>query len=108
MQKPPLQEQRMLSDNTVLRRAQDVTYQSLGENQDTVILSLDTGQLYTCNHTAEDFLSAVDGTRSFADIIELLAQQFDAPPTQIQEDMSSLAEQMIKEGLILPVQQTDA
>ena len=92
----------MLNEKTVLRRAQGVTYQSLGEDQDTVILSLDTGQLYTCNCTAEDFLSAVDGTRSFADIVELLAQQFDAPPTQIKEDMSSLAQQMIKEGLVLP------
>ena len=98
----------MLSKKTVLRRAQDVTYQSLGEDQDAVILSLDTGRLYTCHRTAEDFLSAVDGTRSFADIVELLAQQFYAPPTQIQEDMNSLAQQMIKEGLILPVQQTDA
>ena len=98
----------MLSEKTVLRRAEDVTYQSLGENQDTVILSLDSGQLYTCNHTAEDFLSAVDGVRNFADIIGLLAQRFDAPRRQIQEDMNSLAEQMIKESLILPVQQTDA
>ena len=98
----------MLNEHAILRRAEDVTYQSLGENQDTVILSLDTGQLYTCNLTAEDFLSAVDGTRSFADIVELLAQQFDAPRQQIQEDMKSLAEQMIKEGLILLVQQTDA
>ncbi len=98
----------MLTEKTVLRRAEDVTYQSLGEDQDTVILSLDSGQLYTCNHSAKDFLSAVDGIRSFADIIELLAQQFDAPRRQIQEDMNSLAEQMIKESLILPVQQTDA
>ena len=98
----------MLSDNTVLRRAQDVTYQSLGENQDTVILSLDTGQLYTCNLTAEDFLTAVDGTRTFSDIVELLARQFDASRGQIQEDMMSLAEQMVKEGLILPVKQTHA
>ena len=98
----------MLSEKTVLRRAEDVTYQSLGENQDTVVLSLDSGQLYTCNHSAEDFLSAVDGVRSFADIIGLLARQFDAPRRQIQEDMNSLAEQMIKERLILPVQQTDA
>ncbi len=98
----------MLSEQSVLRRAEGVTYQSLGENQDTVILSLDSGQLYTCNHTADDFLSAVDGVRNFADIIGLLARQFDAPRRQIQEDMKSLAEQMIKEGLTLPVQQTDA
>ena len=92
----------MLTEKTVLRRAQDVTFQSLGENQDTVILSLDTGQLYTCNHTAEDFLAAVDGNRSFVDIIELLARQFDAPRRQIEDDINALAEQMIKEGLILP------
>ena len=93
----------MLAEKTVLRRADDLTYQSLGENQDTVILSLDSGQLYTCNHTAEKFLSALDGSRSFADIIELLAQQFEVPREQLQADMKSLAEQMIREGLIVPV-----
>jgi len=93
----------MLAEQTVLRRADDLTYQSLGENQDTVILSLDSGQLYTCNHTAEEFLSALDGSRSFADIIELLAQQFEVPREQLQADMKSLAEQMIREGLIVPV-----
>ena len=31
----------MLSEQTILRPAEDVTYQSLGEEQDTVILSLD-------------------------------------------------------------------
>ena len=98
----------MLTEQTVLRRAEDLTYQSLGENQDTVILSLDSGQLYTCNRTAENFLSTVDGSRSFADVIALLAQQFDVPRQQIREDMHSLAEQMINEGLILPVRQTDA
>ena len=93
----------MLTEKIVLRRADDLTYQSLGENQDTVILSLNSGQLYTCNHTAEEFLSALDGSRSFADIIELLAQQFDTPREQLQADMKSLAEQMIREGLIVPV-----
>ena len=92
----------MLAEQTVLRRADDLTYQSLGENQDTVILSLDSGQLYTCNHTAEEFLSALDGSRSFAAIIELLAQQFEVPREQLQADMKSLAEQMIREGLIIP------
>ena len=94
----------MLTEQTVLRRAGDMTYQSLGEDQDAVILSLDTGQLYTCNHTAEEFLSAVDGSRSFADIVELLAEQFEVPREKLQADMQSLAEQMIGEGLIIPEQ----
>ena len=98
----------MLSDRTVFHRSEGVTYQSLGQDQDTVILALDTGQLYACNSTAEIFLSAVDGVQTFADIVEILAEQFDAPRDQIQQDMKALAQQMINEGLLSTRQKTDA
>ena len=44
-----------ITGQTILRLADDVTFQSLGDGQETVILSLETGTLYTCNETTETF-----------------------------------------------------
>jgi len=94
----------MLSEQTILRPAEDVTYQSLGAGQDTVILSLDSGQLYTCNQTAAEFLSAADGSRSFGQIVDLLTGQFEVSRAQLRGDLESLAEELIREHLLVPLQ----
>ena len=94
----------MLNEQTILRTAQDMTYQSLGQDQDTVILLLDSGQLYTCNQTAAEFLSAVDGSRSFGQILDLLTNQFDVSRAQLRADLESLAEELIRERLLTLVQ----
>ena len=47
----------MIAENARLRLADDVTFQSVAADQ-TVVLSLDSGQLYTCNETSAALLSA--------------------------------------------------
>jgi pyrroloquinoline quinone biosynthesis protein D len=84
-----------------LRLARDVTYQSLGEDEDTVVLALESGQLYTCNDTAQAFLDAVDGERTFEDIILELLDQFEVAPDRLRSDMVSLAEDLMREKLIV-------
>ncbi len=94
----------MINEHPILRPAEDVSYQSLGQGQDTVILSLDSGQLYTCNQTAAEFLSALDGSRSFGQILDLLTQQFEVSRAQLSADLQSLAHELIRERLLIPVQ----
>ena len=94
----------MIAEQSVLRQAEDLTYQSLGQGQDTVILSLSSGQLYTCNETAAQFLSAVDGSRTFAQIVQLLGEEFEVSLEQLRNDLKNLAEELIGEKLLLVVQ----
>ncbi|HON91647.1 MAG TPA: hypothetical protein PKZ07_08805 [Sedimentisphaerales bacterium] len=54
-----------MNEDAILKRAEDVTYQSLGPGEDTVILCLRTGQLHTCNETTRAFLDALDTPRTF-------------------------------------------
>jgi pyrroloquinoline quinone biosynthesis protein D len=84
-----------------LRLADDVTHQSLGEGNDTVILSLKSGYLYTCNETAAAFLGALDGERTLNDVIDLLEEEFEAPRGQMAGDFAALADELVREKLIV-------
>ena len=91
----------MVTDETCLRLADDVTHQSMGPGEDSVMLSLNSGYLYTCNETALAFFSALDGKRSFREVIDLLAQEFDVPREKLKDDMANLADKVIAEGLVV-------
>ena len=83
-----------------LKLAEDVTHQSLGPGQDTVILSLASGYLYTCNRTTAEFLLAVDGRRTLAEVIACLEERFDVAPEKLGRDMLALAEKLLAEQLV--------
>lgn len=59
-----------VSQNSRLKLATDVTFQSLGPGEETVVLSLNSGYLYTCNDTAAAFLRSLDGRRRLATVID--------------------------------------
>lgn len=92
----------VVEPQTRLRLNDDVTFQSLGEGQETVVLSLTSGHLYTCNDTTKAFLEALDGRRSFEKIVDLLEGQFDVRREKLQRDLAGLAEELIREGLMVP------
>lgn len=91
----------MLSESARLRLGEDVSYQSLGPGERTVLLSLTSGYLYTCNETTAAFLDALDGRRSFGEVLDLLLAQFEVPREQLQADMAALVEELMGEGLIV-------
>ena len=90
-----------LTDETILTLADDVTFQSMGEGQETVVLSLESGYLYTCNATTEAFLKALDGKATLGQILGGLEVRFDVKPERLRKDILALAARMIDEKLIL-------
>ncbi len=97
----------MLDGTSRLTLAEDVSYQSLGPDEDTVVLSLSTGYLYTCNETARAFLKAVDGRRTFNQIVDALEEEFEVERERLRSDMSELASELIREGLLIAETDTD-
>jgi pyrroloquinoline quinone biosynthesis protein D len=93
-----------MSQTARLRLAQDVTRQTLGPGEDTVILSLRSGCLYTCNETSAAFLDAMDGTRTLEEIVACLHDKFEVPRETLTKDMADLAEKLLAEGLIVESQ----
>ncbi|HRR83358.1 MAG TPA: PqqD family protein, partial [Planctomycetota bacterium] len=84
----------MLDENVRLALREDVAHQSLGEGQDTVVLSLRSGYLYTCNETAERFLRALDGRRTLGQAVDLLEAEYDVPRATLAADLTALAEEL--------------
>jgi hypothetical protein len=84
-----------------LRLAREVSFQALGPGQETVILSLSYGWLYTCNDTTAEFLRRLDGRRSLAEVIEELLKLFAVSPESLTRDMTALAEKLLAEKLLV-------
>jgi pyrroloquinoline quinone biosynthesis protein D len=91
----------VLEETSRLRRAEDITYQSLGPQEDTVILSLRTGQLHTCNETTRAFLDALDGVQTLGTILDRLGQEYDVSREKLKTDMTPLARRLLGEGVIV-------
>jgi pyrroloquinoline quinone biosynthesis protein D len=90
-----------MDEQILLRRAEDITYQSLGPDEDTVILCLRTGQLHTCNETTRAFLDALDQPRAFQEVFDRLYEQYEVAPEKLKADMERLLEELIREGIIV-------
>ena len=91
----------MPSDDSIPRLASDITHQSMGPRADTVILSLASGWIYTCNETTADFLNAVDGRRTFGQIVDVLAATYDVSRPTLREDLANLADRLVTEKLLM-------
>lgn len=89
-----------MNEQTILKLADDVTFQSLGAEMETVILSLNSGTLYSCNQTTDAFLKALDGNRSFAATVDALLEEFDVARDALSSDLQDIAGQLVAEGLV--------
>jgi len=89
-----------MDDPTRLRLADDVTFQSMGDGEQTVVLSLSTGVLFTCNDTTARLLAAIDGERTFAEVVDLLAGEYDVPRAKLHADLAAMTDQLLDKGLI--------
>ena len=90
-----------LSPATRLRLADDVTFQSLGPGEETVVLSLSSGYLYTCNETTAAFLRGLDGRQTLAAVIDRLFGEFQVSREQLERDMTELAGKLLEEKLLV-------
>lgn len=90
----------MITEQTRLALSDDVAHQSMGKGQETVVLSLKSGYLYTCNDTTARFIRAVDGKRRIGDIIDLLEKEYTVTRPRLAADLLSLTKRLLDEGLI--------
>ena len=95
----------MIDESTRLALCDDVAHQSLGDDHDTVVISLKSGMLYTCNDTTEQFVKALDGRRTLGEVIDLLEGEYDVPRDTLAADLSAMAQQLLDEKLIVVVEE---
>jgi hypothetical protein len=90
----------MVNLQSRLRLAEDVSFQALGADGGSVLLSLASGYLYTCNETTAALVAALDGRRTLAEAVDELEKQFDAPRAQLEADMLAMAGRLVDEKLL--------
>ncbi len=81
--------------------ADGVTFQPMGEDEDTVVLALGQGQLFTCNGTATDFLAAMQEGLTLGQAAERLVELYGVEPEVAEADLIELAATLLAEGLIV-------
>jgi pyrroloquinoline quinone biosynthesis protein D len=87
-----------ITRDTLFTLGAHVSVQPMGDS--TLVLLADSGQLFTCNETAEAFLAKVDGERRFADIVALFTTEFDIDEATAEADLTELAAMLLDEGVI--------
>jgi hypothetical protein len=68
-----------MDDNRSWKLGTGVEFQSLGHDEDGVLLSLTNGYLYRCNHTASILLAGIEMRSTLAQIISHLCREFGIP-----------------------------
>ena len=91
----------MISDQKVFSFSDGVSFQPLGNGEGAVVLLISSGDIFTCNDTTSAFLRTVDGTRTFADSVDALAEEFEVERSCLRNDLEALAESLIKEGIVV-------
>ena len=85
---------------TVLRLAERVSLQPLGEGEGGVILRLDSGELFTVNDTALSFVAALDGSRSLGGTVQLIAEEYDIDDETLTRDLIEIASELLAAELV--------
>ncbi len=85
-----------------VRAPQGVVYRAFVK--ETVVLNLDTGLYHGVNATGGRMLDVLTTTSSIRDAAAELAQGFDRPQAEIEDDLCEFCEALIGRGLIVVVQ----
>mgnify|MGYP000880978284 FL=1 len=93
----------MVTSQTCLRLGDDVSFESMGNDQGSVILSLGSGYLYTCNDTTAAFLSELDGRRPIGAVVTALEARFAVERERLESDLLALAEELLAERIVAVV-----
>ncbi|MCY6382615.1 PqqD family protein [Hoeflea prorocentri] len=74
------------------------TFRSVGDNG--VILNTATGQIYSCNSTAEAFLRHMDGHRDLGETADAVCGEFDIEREVLLSDLEELLTYLQSEGVL--------
>jgi pyrroloquinoline quinone biosynthesis protein D len=85
---------------TVLRLAEKVSLQPLGEGEGGVILRLDSGELFTVNDTALSFVAALDGSRSVEGTVQLIVDEYEVDREMLTRDLIEIASDLLAAELV--------
>ncbi len=87
-----------MCDHILLRPSLDV--QDTNTDGETVLLDLRTGRYYTLNRLGSVIWDHCTGHNTISDIHAVLCDRFDVAPERALDDLVTLVNQLIQEGLL--------
>lgn len=87
-----------IDGNTVLSIAEVAEVQPFDDG--AVVLNIDTGQLYTCNHVAMKYLALLDGHKTIDTLAETVAEEYSIPVSEVRNDLIEISGEMVGESLL--------
>lgn len=86
--------------NARLRLADGVNYQPLGDGEDGVMLSLASGCLYRCNHTAIAILDMLQARPTVDRLLAEFANRFAIDAERARADVLPLVRHLVEQHLV--------
>jgi coenzyme PQQ biosynthesis protein PqqD len=77
-----------------------------GVSDSWVLLNLESGKYYALNEVGGRVWELCDGTRSVAEVVALICQEYDAPGEVIETDVLDLLQELAHEKLVVTDEQT--
>ncbi len=79
----------------------NISFREVGESG--ILLNTVSGQIYTCNDTARAFVKGIDGQRKFAELIDLVLEEFEVGRDQLNADLADFIGKLEEESVVVPV-----
>ena len=87
--------------DTILSLSDTASFRSLGDSG--LILMTDTGQLYSCNETAEAFMKQLGKGYTVSTIAANIADEFEVKQEVLLADLSELIEHLVSERVLIDI-----
>ena len=88
----------MVHDDVCMVRSEAVVSRSLRD--ETLLMDMRSEQYLSLDEVATRVWSLLDGQRSVAELVAVMADEYDAPATQIRHDVDALLAQLLDLGLV--------
>jgi hypothetical protein len=96
-----------ISRDAVYRPSDDIVVREIEGELILVPIAAGIGdmedELYTFNDTGRAIWAKLDGTRTLEAVVQELAQDYEAPPEEIEADVMGLLEELQKRRMVVPV-----
>lgn len=89
-----------LTAESVLNLSPNATMRAVGDTG--VVLMATTGEIYTCNETALDFLGRLDGTSTLGVLAEKMTEEYEVEASVLTADLLEMIAPLADDGVVVP------
>ena len=89
-----------LTADSVLSLSPNATMRAVGDTG--VVLMATTGEIYTCNETALDFLGLLDGSSSLGALAVKMTEEYEVEAEVLTADLLEMIGPLADDGVVVP------